>query len=180
MASFPGNKILIVFEIFNTMSIDRYHNKFLRTLLIKIRQQRTCSLILNLEWWIYRGIFHLFPNKQCPLCMVQYKRFENKVRKREIAHDEQFLLFLPCFLPYWRTFCHYNEFKIVACNVYQFSGIKTFVYWENVKYGKRVSRCKCLPFFFFYFATNRSFPHDISSILNYFLQTFTKTCTNVT
>ena len=39
---------------------------------------------------------------------LQYKSFENSVEKGEIAHNKQFLLFLQCFLPSWRTFsqCH--------------------------------------------------------------------------
>ena len=37
---------------------------------------------------------------------LQYKPFENTVGKREIARDEQFLLFPQCFLPVWRTFSH--------------------------------------------------------------------------
>ena len=31
---------------------------------------------------------------------LQYKSFENTVGKGEIAHNEQFLLFPPCFLPF--------------------------------------------------------------------------------
>ena len=29
--------------------------------------------------------------------------------KGEIAHNEQFLLFPRCFLPVWRTFCHFHQ-----------------------------------------------------------------------
>ena len=41
-------------------------------------------------------------------CM-QYKSFENTVGKGEIARNEQFLLFPQCFLPVWRTFCHFHQ-----------------------------------------------------------------------
>ena len=44
----------------------------------------------------------------CSSC-VQYKSFENTVRKGEIACHEQFLLFPQCFLPIWRTFCHFYQ-----------------------------------------------------------------------
>ena len=37
---------------------------------------------------------------------LQYKRLKNTVGKGEIAHEEQFLLFPQCFLPFWKTFYH--------------------------------------------------------------------------
>ena len=40
---------------------------------------------------------------------LQYKSFENTVGKGEIAHNEQFLLFPQCFLPFWRFFCHFHQ-----------------------------------------------------------------------
>ena len=38
-----------------------------------------------------------------------YNSFENTVGKGEIALNKQFLLFPECFLPVWRTFCHFYE-----------------------------------------------------------------------
>ena len=52
-------------------------------------------------------IFSSFPNKPWSSCL-QCKSFENTTGKGEIACDEQFLLFPPCFLPVWRTFCHFH------------------------------------------------------------------------
>ena len=40
-------------------------------------------------------------------CLL-YKSFENTVGKGEIARYEQFL-FPQCFLPIWRTFCHFYQ-----------------------------------------------------------------------
>ena len=41
---------------------------------------------------------------------LQYKSYENTVGKKgEIARNKQFLLFLHCFLPVWRTFCHFHQ-----------------------------------------------------------------------
>ena len=40
---------------------------------------------------------------------LQYKSFENTVRKGEIARNEQFLLFPQCFLSVWRTSCHFHQ-----------------------------------------------------------------------
>ena len=37
------------------------------------------------------------------------KPFENTVAKGEIARNEQFLLFLECFLPIWIVFCHFCQ-----------------------------------------------------------------------
>ena len=40
---------------------------------------------------------------------VQYKYFETTVGKGESALNEQFLLYPQCFLPLWRTFCHFHQ-----------------------------------------------------------------------
>ena len=37
--------------------------------------------------------------------------FESTVGKREIAHNEQFLLFPQCFLPIWITFCQFRQIQ---------------------------------------------------------------------
>ena len=50
-----------------------------------------------------------FPNKPWFLRVCSYKSFENAVGKGEIARNEQFLLFLQCFLPIWRTFCYFHQ-----------------------------------------------------------------------
>ena len=34
---------------------------------------------------------------------------KNTEGKGEIARNEQFLLFPQCFLPVWRTFCHFHQ-----------------------------------------------------------------------
>ena len=40
---------------------------------------------------------------------LQYKPSENTVGKGEIARNEQFLLFPHCFLPVWRSSCHFYK-----------------------------------------------------------------------
>ena len=53
-------------------------------------------------------LFNLFSDKLWGyVSAVQV--FENTVRKGEIACIEQFLLFLHCFLPFNRTFCHFHQ-----------------------------------------------------------------------
>ena len=50
----------------------------------------------------------LTPSQTSPGFYVSaVKVFENTVGKGEIARNEQFLLFPQCFLPFWRTFCHF-------------------------------------------------------------------------
>ena len=53
--------------------------------------------------------------------------------KGEIARNEQFLLFPQCFLPFWRTFCHFHQ--IQNCRLQSLSVWKSliFVVWERVK-----------------------------------------------
>ena len=78
---------------------------------------------------------------------LQYKSSGNTVGKGEIALNEQFLLFLQCFLPIRRTFCHFH--KILNCCLQTLSVWKSlkFLIWERVHnpetesfwkhYGKR-------------------------------------------
>ena len=58
--------------------------------------------------------------------------FENTVRKGEIAHNEQFLLFPQCFLPFQKTLCHF--YKIQNCHLQTLSILKNlkFVVLDRV------------------------------------------------
>ena len=61
---------------------------------------------------------------------LQYKSFENTVGKGEIAHNKKFLLFPHCFLPVWRTFCHFHQMlKLSSANYINFLN---YVIWERV------------------------------------------------
>ena len=54
------------------------------------------------------------------------------MRKGEIAHYEQFLLFPQCFLTYQRTFCHFKQirnYRLQALSVWRSLKI---VVWEKV------------------------------------------------
>ena len=48
------------------------------------------------------------PKKPWFFTCLRYKSFENTVGKGEIARNEEFLLFPQCFLPIWKTFCHFH------------------------------------------------------------------------
>ena len=50
-----------------------------------------------------------FPKQALVFKYLQHKSFENTVGKGEIARNEHFLLFSQCFLPVWRTYCHFHE-----------------------------------------------------------------------
>ena len=54
---------------------------------------------------------------------LPYKSFENTVGNGEIACNEQFLFFPHCFLPFWRTFCHFHRIRIVVCKHFQFGTV---------------------------------------------------------
>ena len=43
------------------------------------------------------------------LCVCSTSLLKKTVGKGEIARNEQFLLFLQCFLLVWRTFCHFYQ-----------------------------------------------------------------------
>ena len=55
--------------------------------------------------------FNPFPNKPWFLHVCSTSFFETTVGKGEIARYEQFLLFPKCFLPVWRTFCHFRQVR---------------------------------------------------------------------
>ena len=61
--------------------------------------------------------------------------FENTVGKGEIALNEQFLLFPQCFIPMWRTLCHFH--KIENCH------LQTLLIWKSLKFvvWERVNTC---------------------------------------
>ena len=65
---------------------------------------------------------------------LQYKSFENPVRKEEIASDEQFLLFPQYFLPFRRTFSHLNQILNWHLETLSVWTSLKFVVWERVNY----------------------------------------------
>ena len=54
------------------------------------------------------------------------KPFENTVGKGEIARNEQFLLLPQCFLPLWRTFCHFHQTENYR--------LQTLWVWKSLKF----------------------------------------------
>ena len=50
-----------------------------------------------------------FPKQALVYTCLQYTSFENTVGKRDFARNEQFLLFPQCFVPVWRTLCHFHQ-----------------------------------------------------------------------
>ena len=61
---------------------------------------------------------------------LPYKTYENTVGEREIAQNEQSLLFPQCFLPFWRTFHH---FFFVVCKCFEFGRVKTLSFGDQLK-----------------------------------------------
>ena len=74
-----------------------------------------------------------FPKQALVFTCLQYKSFENTVEKGEIAWNKQFLLFLQCFLPVWRTFCHFDWSWNYRLQLHSVSKSLKFVFWERVK-----------------------------------------------
>ena len=52
-------------------------------------------------------ISYPFPKQALDFMCLLHKSFENTVEKGEIARNKQFLVLPQCFLPIWRTFCHF-------------------------------------------------------------------------
>ena len=80
------------------------------------------------------NVMHLpFPKQAHVFTCLQYECYENTVGKGEIGCN---LLFPQCFLPVWRTFCHFH--RIQSCLLQTLSvwnGLK-FVVWEKVNGSK--------------------------------------------
>ena len=52
-----------------------------------------------------------FLNKPLFLLVCITSLLKTMLGKWEIVHNKQFLLFPPCFLPFWRTFCHFHQIQ---------------------------------------------------------------------
>ena len=51
--------------------------------------------------------------------------------EKEIAHNEQFLLFPQCFLPIWRTICRFCQFRNCRLQIPSIWKSVKFVVWER-------------------------------------------------
>ena len=87
-----------------------------------------------------------------------YKSFENTVGKGEIAHNEQFLLFPECFLPIWKTLCHFHQNRN--------GGLQTLSVWKSLKFavGERVYPFTNKPWFF---SGHNTFLYNNKPIMRY-------------
>ena len=99
-----------VSRIFLVQSRNLVHKPFLKTYLALF-----CLLIITHN-------VKLFPKQAVVfiICLL-YKFLENTVGKGEIA------LFPQCFLPFWRTFCHFHQFQ--NCR------LQTLSVWKSLKFA---------------------------------------------
>ena len=67
---------------------------------------------------------HPFRKQALVFTCLKYSSLENTVAKGEIAHNEQFLLFPLCFLPFWRIYCHFHQ--ILNCR------LQTLSVWKSL------------------------------------------------
>ena len=79
------------------------------TMTMKVRKMFHIAhlLVLHLHFTKLHRLTH--SHTITPFDTLGNKPFENTVKKVEIARNEQFLLFLQCFLPVWITFCHFHQ-----------------------------------------------------------------------
>ena len=66
-----------------------------------------------------------FPKQALVFTCLQYKSLKNTVRKGEIVHNTQFLLFPQCFLTIWRPFCHFHQIRDCC--------LQTLSVWKSLK-----------------------------------------------
>ena len=83
--------------------------------------------VLHFDVWLKK--INLLPNE--PLfSRLHYTSFVNTMGKGEIAHNDQFLLFLQCFLCFWSNFYHFKQIQSVVCQLFQFGSLE-IVAWER-------------------------------------------------
>ena len=77
------------------------------------------------------------PKQALVFTCLQSKSFENSVGKREIARNDQFLLFPHCFLHIWRTFSHFHQISKLSSAI--------FSVWKHlqVSFGKGLKGIVC-------------------------------------
>ena len=78
-----------------------------------------------------RNIFvYPFPKQGLVFTCLKYMSFESSVGKREIARNEQFLLFPQCFLSIWRNFFLFHQ-------IWNYH-LQTLLVWKSLKlsFGK--------------------------------------------
>ena len=67
----------------------------------------------QLQYVIAKKVSHQpIPKPVLVFMCLQYKPLENTVGEGEISCKEKYLLFTQCFVPIWRTFCHFHQFEI--------------------------------------------------------------------
>ena len=81
-------------------------------------------LHINCNYVTYK--FQPFPKQDLVFTCLQYKSWENTVETGKHAHNEQFLLFPQCFLPVWRTFCHF-------CRIWNYR-LQTLSVWKSLQF----------------------------------------------
>ena len=89
----------------------------------------------TLIWYPFQIILHCalinpFPSKSWFLCVCSTS-LENTMGEREIARNERFYLFPHCFLPFWRTVCHFHQ--IYNCRLSVWKSLK-YVVCKRIKY----------------------------------------------
>ena len=76
-------------------------------------------------------LINSFPIKPWFLHVCSISLLKTLWEKEKIAHDEQFLFFLQCFLPIAKTFCHFSSnLKFSSANSFSLEESK------NLSFGK--------------------------------------------
>ena len=112
------------------ITAPRAHSFFLNN--IDTQQWHEGEFSKTQELWCCWS-FNPFHNKPWFFTSLQCMAFENTAGKGEIARYEQFLLFPQCFLPLWRTFCHFHPFWNFCLQTLSVWKSLKFVVWERVK-----------------------------------------------
>ena len=106
-----------------------------------------------------------FLNKPLFLCACSADFLKHSGKRRNCFATSNFLIFLWCFLPFSRTFCHFYH-KIVVCKLFNLFSNKPWVYlpavqvFENTVRKGEIARIEqFLLFLYFFLPFNRTFRH---------------------
>ena len=69
----------------------------------------SCSQVQNATDWAMVPCRLTYSYTMIPFDTPRQQAFWKHFGKKEIARNEQFLLFPQCFLPIWITFCHFRQ-----------------------------------------------------------------------
>ena len=103
--------------------------------LVTFSHNRLCPFTVRCyQLLLFFFSFNPFQNKPWFFTCLRYKPFENTAAEKEKLLITSNFSFSPqCYLPVWRTFCHFHHIQNRRLHTLSVWKRQTFVVWERVK-----------------------------------------------